>query len=156
MPTRWSRYPLRSPQLTGRHRMARTEERSHSLLVTEQRTMSSLFFLLISKHLQLELCHLIWCRTRPVTLPQEGRLHSGCCPVSPLRHSPPHLPHSPSSSYFVLIPSPSLLCFCCLLFNQSLIPRDCLFYPQQNRCTALPLSSEVGTLNLRSGLNASK
>lgn len=102
--------------------------------------MSSLFSLLRSKCLQFELCNLIWCRTRPVTQPQEGRLTLRLLSRRSTLRQPPQLFSTCSSSvlsYFFPTLIHFSVCSHCLSFNPSLIPCYCLIVRKQTRLIAL-------------------
>lgn len=136
-----SRYLLRSPRLCGLHHMARKEERSRSLLVKEQRTMSSLFSPLRCERLQFALCNLTRRETRPVTQLQEGRLTLRLLSRRSTLTQPPHalIFHLFLICALLLFPTliPLSLCSCCLSFDPSLIPHDCAIIREQTRRTAL-------------------
>lgn len=100
--------------------------------------MSSLCFLLRCECLQFELCNLIWCRTRPVTQPQEGRLTLRLLSRRSMLRQPPHalIFHLfLICALFFLFPTLILLslCSCCLSFNSGLIPHYCLIIHEQTR-----------------------
>lgn len=112
------------PQLCRLHHMAKKEERGRFLLV--KREQCPLFSPLTSERLQFELCNLIRRRTRPLTMPQEGRLTLRLLSRRSTLRQPPHalIFHSflMYALLFYLTLIPLSLCSCCLSFNPSLIP----------------------------------
>ena len=136
------RYLLDYPQLSGQHHMAKTEERSCSLLLKEQRTMCSLFSPVRCERLQSELCNSIQRGTCPVTQSQEGRLTLRLLSRRSTLTQPPHVLifHffliCPSLGFFSY-PSCFFLCSCCLHLNPTLIPHYCLLICKQTAHTAL-------------------